>query len=102
MTDISTGRPIPGADITIAKNTTKTHEDTWNSTTQKNDRKIYPLTKESYGTGYVLGRTDIQGVLSIDIEKSLQDDLYNASYLDWWDGGTYSSYIIKSTKSNIS
>jgi hypothetical protein len=98
VTDIATGKPVSGADITIARNITKTHEDIYNEKTQKSERKIYPLAEKSYGTGYMLGSTDTQGILSVDIEQVLHSDLYSATYADWWDGGTYNSYIIKSTK----
>ncbi len=68
VTDIATGKPVPGQEIKLLRNVSRTHTEKWDPNTGKIDKIYLPLTTESFATGIIIGRTDAQGYVDTKID----------------------------------
>ena len=105
-TDIATGVPLGGQDITIKRNITRTYTETWNGSTQVSERHYIPLTSQAFASGISLGRTDPEGFLEMKVDSikdgsGYESSPYGLSFEDWWDyEGRYDSFIVESRSGN--
>lgn len=68
ITDISTGKPLANQEITVMRNITRTYHERWNSTTNETDREYTPVTSQAFASGMILGRTNDQGFLDVNVK----------------------------------
>lgn len=105
-TDLATGKPLPGQEITAMRNITRTYIDKWNQDTQTSTKEYLPLSAQNFATGIILGKTDSGGFLEmrLDTLKSLDgynDSPYGLSFESWWEyEGRYDSFLVKSYSSD--
>ena len=106
VTDIATGKPVPGQEIKLLRNVSRTHTEKWDPNTGKIDKIYLPLTTESFATGIIIGRTDAQGYVDTKIDTLSGIDWYDSSpyglsFDSWWDyEGRYDSFLVESRSSD--
>lgn len=84
VTDIATGKPIANQQITIMKNIGDLYKRTWNEASGSYDVAYYPLSHKVFDDPIVLGNTDKDGILSVDIDNKLKASSYGLSFEEWW------------------
>jgi uncharacterized protein YfaS (alpha-2-macroglobulin family) len=101
VTDIVTGKPLSGQNITLRKNVSRIYTDEWNEKEQRYDTKYLPLSSKTFSTGITLWTTDIDGYFTVK-KDSLIENEYSSPY--WlssestWEEyeGRYSSFLATS------
>ncbi len=67
-TDVSTGAPLAGQNITVMRNISRTYTESWNDATSQTVRTYLPLSSQAFAPGVSLGRTDAAGFLQVSLD----------------------------------
>ncbi|MBP6981565.1 hypothetical protein KBB25_02220, partial [Candidatus Gracilibacteria bacterium] len=105
-TDLATGKPLPDQQITAMRNITRTYVDKYDPNTQTSSKEYLPLSSQNFATGIILGKTNSEGFLDLQLDtfkglNGYDDSPYGLSFESWWEyEGRYDSFLVRSDSSD--